>query len=140
MVRIISFLIVFLMTFPAWAEENSAEEAEVKVIENQNDNSNFRNVAVVRALNKSTAKGSIIELPLNQKVKFGSLVLTAHKCWQAPLDQRPESKVLLEVTEEKTVSDKTEIAKIFYGWMFASSPSISSMEHAIYDVNILSCK
>jgi hypothetical protein len=123
MTKIINFLIISFLVSSAFAAD-----------EEQQDNSGFRNVAI------STAKSSVLELPLEQKVKYGSLTLIAHKCWQAPLDQKPESKLLLEILEEKNVEGKIEMKKIFYGWMFASSPSISSMEHAIYDVNVLSCK
>jgi hypothetical protein len=129
MTKIINFLIISFLVSSAFAAD-----------EEQQDNSGFRNVAIIRTLNKSTAKSSVLELPLEQKVKYGSLTLIAHKCWQAPLDQKPESKLLLEILEEKNVEGKIEMKKIFYGWMFASSPSISSMEHAIYDVNVLSCK
>jgi len=28
---------------------------------------------------------------------------------------------------------------IFMGWMFASSPAISGLEHPVYDITVLSC-
>ena len=32
-----------------------------------------------------------------------------------------------------------ERIKVFSGWMFASSPALSAMEHAIYDVWVVDC-
>ncbi len=128
------FLLFFTGTISAFAQES---QVQTQAFDNS---SNFKNVAMIRALNKSTAKNSVLELNINEKVKFGSLVLLAHKCWQAPLDQRPESKVLMEVFEEKTEGENKILSRIFYGWMFASSPSISSLEHPIYDVNVVGCK
>lgn len=113
-------------------------ETEVKP---DNDISRFNNVAVVQALNKTTAKTSILNLKVGEKTSFGSLKLIAHKCWQSPLEQKPENKILLEIFEFRNESEeKTQEKRIFYGWMFSSSPSISSLEHPIYDITALNCK
>ena len=95
-------------------------------------------VAIIQALNKTTAKTSILEAKIGQKINFGQLTITARKCWQAPLDQKPESKILLEVFEDK--NDGNPAKRIFYGWLFASSPSVSGLEHPIYDLAALGCK
>jgi hypothetical protein len=44
--------------------------------------------------------------------------------------------MLLEVSE--IYQDKK--TPIFFGWLFASSPSVSSLEHSVYDVVAVSCK
>jgi hypothetical protein len=108
--------------------------------ENTIDTSRFYGIAVIQALNKTTAKSVVLEVPVNQRISFGTLKVIAHKCWQAPLDQRPESKVLLEVFETKSEKDENKEERIFYGWMFASTPSISGLENPIYDLTILKCK
>ncbi len=118
-----------------------AQQATDKQIVDNIDPSRFYNTAVIQALNKTTAKTSIIEMRVGEKVSFGSLKVIAHKCWQASLDQKPENKILIEVFETK--NDGTGQAKeqrIFYGWMFASSPSISGLEHPIYDLIALNCR
>jgi len=108
-----------------------------KISTNQIDQSNFANVAILQGLNKITAKTSEFEIKVDDSVEFGKLTIIIRKCWQAPADQRPESKILLEIYENINEDTKN---KIFYGWMFASSPSISSLEHPIYDVTALGCK
>ncbi len=123
------------------------------------DSSRFSNIAIIQGLNKTTAKTSILEARIGEKIKFGSLSIIAHRCWQSPLDQAPESKILLEVFEYKPLTENpvgnleensnehieknTESEKpkrIFYGWLFASSPSISGLEHPIYDLIAIGCK
>ena len=110
--------------------------------ENNLDSSRFYNVAIIQVLDKTTAKSSILEIETDKEVEFGSLKIIAHKCWQAPLDQKPESKVLLELFEATYNQEKQEQLhkRIFYGWMFASSPSISGLENPIYDITVLNCK
>lgn len=111
------------------------------LIESKPDATRGYNVATVQALNKTTARTSVLEMKLGEKISFGQLRIIARRCWQAPLDQKPESKILLEVFENKN-DEKGEVkeTRIFYGWMFASSPSISGLEHPIYDVIALGCK
>ncbi len=113
-------------------------DSEVKP---ENDISRFNNLAIVQALNKTTAKTSILILKVGEKTSFGSLKIIAHKCWQSPLEQKPENKILLEIFEFRNESEeKIQEKRIFYGWMFSSSPSISSLEHPIYDITALNCK
>ena len=92
--------------------------------------------ATVRLLDKITAKSILADIKLNESYHFGSLDIKIYKCWNAPLAQRPESKMLLEISETKNEDKK----QIFFGWLFASSPSISSLEHPIYDITAIKCK
>ena len=75
------------------APEN--QDAELTI--SKADPSRFYNGAVIQGLNKTTAKTSTLEMRIGDKIRFGQISIIAHKCWQAPLDQKPESKVLLEV-------------------------------------------
>ncbi len=104
------------------------------------DNSLMRNTAEVQILDKTTAKSSVVDLKVGEEVAFDSLRIIAHKCWQSPLDQRPESKILLEISERTADKDNEKEERIFYGWIFASSPSISGLEHPLYDITALNCK
>ncbi len=109
--------------------------------ENENiDNSRFLKKAVIQVLNKVNAKSDLVEIMVGKKTNINSLEIIIHKCWQAPLDQRPESKILLEILDEKSSETKSKKKRIFYGWMFASSPSISTFEHPIYDIVAINCK
>jgi hypothetical protein len=135
-----SFIFIFSLSSSALFAQNSSEIAN-KIepqlnIDQVADVSRFYNIAVIQGLNKTTAKTSRLEMRVGEKINFGQITMIAHKCWQSSLDQKPESKILLEVFEQKEDAQK----RIFYGWMFASSPSISGLEHPIYDLTAIACK
>jgi hypothetical protein len=125
----ISVALIFAMTSVSFAQENE-----------NIDNSRFFKKAVIQVLNKVNAKSDLVEIAVNKKTNINSLEIIIHKCWQAPLDQRPESKILLEILDEKSSEGKSAKKRIFYGWMFASSPSVSTFEHPIYDIIAINCK
>lgn len=104
------------------------------------DNSRLFNKATIQVLNKVNAKTEILEVDINEPVNIGSLKLIVHKCWQAPLEQRPESKMLVEIFDKDSSQKDAKNKRIFYGWMFASSPSISGLEHPIHDITAINCK
>ena len=134
---ILSLTILTFLRSPSFAAGEAISNNSQKITASQIDQSNFANVAILQGLNKITAKTSEFEIKVDDSVEFGKLTIIVRKCWQAPADQRPESKILLEIYENINEDTKN---KIFYGWMFASSPSISSLEHPIYDVTALGCK
>jgi len=123
--------------------EDESLPSGVAYLEDKSDAPRFSPIATVQVLNKTTAKNLMIDLKVGQKINLGAISLKAHKCWQAPLEQKPETKILLEVFENKAtelVNSQVEDSRIFYGWIFASSPSISGVQHPIYDVVAISCK
>jgi len=129
-----------LLSLNAFAEEK-IETNSPQIVEEIADPTRFFNAARLQILNKTTAKTSIVEIRTGEKSRFGSLNILVRKCWQAPLDQRPESKILIDVSEVKISNDEKESEnRIFYGWLFASSPSISGLEHPIYDIVAIDCK
>ncbi len=95
-------------------------------------------IAVIRALDKMTARVEEIMLPLNQPVQFGKLTIVAHTCRVTlPEEAPPESAAYLEITELKPGAQDIPV---FNGWMFASSPALSAMEHPIYDIWVTGCR
>ncbi len=123
----------------AFAAEKPQTDANIennKSIPNKIEQGGFYNVAVLQTLNKVTAKTSDLKIKIGNQVGFGKLIIKAKKCWKASPDQRPENKILLEITDEVEGSRKT----IFNGWIFSSSPSISGIEHPIYDITAIECK
>jgi hypothetical protein len=98
-------------------------------------------VAVLQGLDKTTARVSTIEAPLGKAVRFGRLVITARACVKHPPEEDPESAAFLQIDELKQSEGSEPVAqRVFSGWMFASSPALSAMESAIYDVSVLDCK
>lgn len=110
-------------------------------------------VAVLQGLDKTTARISTIDAPIDQTVRFGSLRITVKACDKRPPEEPPQTAAFLEIDELHPGADKnpadpnakatgaTVVSKrIFSGWMFAQSPAISALEDPIYDVNVLDCK
>ncbi len=90
----------------------------------------------LQGLDKITARIFSFEAPLDQPVTFGYLQIVARSCVSTPEDAAPESTAFLEVTEVKP--DEAAV-RVFTGWMFASSPSASAMEHPVYDLWVVGC-
>lgn len=96
----------------------------------------YTSTVKLQALNKITARTHQMEVKLGEISKFGNLEITLNRCWRAPQTQIPESKALLSI-QEKVPGE--EVKTVFEGWMFASSPSLSALEHPVYDVRVLEC-
>lgn len=92
---------------------------------------------VLQALDKITARVSTLEAPIDSTVAFGSLRITARYCDKRPPEEQPESAAFLEIVE---VKPDEEPVKRFTGWMFASSPALSALEHPVYDLWVIDCK
>jgi hypothetical protein len=94
-------------------------------------------IAVLQGLDKVTARVLTIEAPVGQSVTFGALEIIARTCYKRPPEETPESVAFLDIWE---VRQGEPAISLFRGWMFASSPALSAMEHPVYDVWILDCK
>jgi len=93
--------------------------------------------AVLQGLDKITARISTFEAPVNEPARFGSLEITVRRCYKAPPEEPPESAAFLEIVD---VRPDSPTALLFSGWMFASSPAVSALEHPVYDVWVIDCK
>jgi hypothetical protein len=93
--------------------------------------------AVLQGLDKITARISTIKVPVGQTVSFGSLQITVQACDKKPPEETPESAAFLQVVEQKP--GEQPVTR-FSGWMFASSPALSAMEHPVYDLWVLDCE
>jgi|tagenome__1003787_1003787.scaffolds.fasta_scaffold20457261_2 hypothetical protein len=94
-------------------------------------------MAVLQGLDKVTARVVTLDVPVGNTVAFGSLRITARTCRKASPVEPPESAAFLEVQEARP-DEATEA--LFSGWMFASSPALSALEHPVYDVWVIDCK
>jgi hypothetical protein len=92
-------------------------------------------VAVLQALDKVTARIKRLTIRVGQTGKFGTLSILVDACRKAPPEDPPESAAFLKITDGK--SDPPVTA--FSGWMFASSPALSAMDHPVYDISVVDC-
>ena len=97
--------------------------------------------AVLQGLDKTTARVSRFEAPVDKSVRFGTLVITVKACVKRPPEEPPESSAFLIIDEVRPGDANNVVSnRVFSGWMFASSPAVSALEDPIYDINVLDCK
>ena len=94
-------------------------------------------LAQMQGLDKITARVSQFNAPVGQSVRFGKLSVIVRECRRSPPEERPENAAFVEIYETRPGEAKE---RLFSGWMFSSSPALSALEHAVYDVNLLACK
>jgi hypothetical protein len=93
--------------------------------------------AVLQGIDKTTARVTKFEAPLGKPVHFGTLDIVVRDCREHPPEETPESAAFLDIDE--TLPGDTTPKHLFSGWMFASSPALSALEHPVYDVWVLAC-
>lgn len=92
--------------------------------------------AILQGLDKVTARVTTLDAAIGETVRFGSLEIIARTCDKRPPEEPPESAAFLDVWE---LRDGEPAQSLFRGWMFASSPALSALEHPVYDVWVLDC-
>lgn len=98
-------------------------------------------VAILQGLDKITARISPIYATLGLPIYFGSLEVVVRACRETPPTEPPESAVFMEIRELPPNADRDrEPEMLFSGWMFASSPAVSALEHPVYDVWVVDCE
>jgi hypothetical protein len=93
-------------------------------------------IVKLRSLDKITARTVTFEAKVGSTVKFGGIYIKVQACRKAPEIEKPESAAFLQVWD---INKDNDANWIFSGWMFASSPGLSAMDHPIYDVWVLDC-
>ena len=95
-----------------------------------------RNTAQMQAMDKITGRVSVIEVPVNSEVAFGSFSIVVRACKSTPPEETPENYAFVDVADSSF--GKMQF-NIFKGWMMSSSPALNAVEHPIYDVWLLKC-
>src|SRR5947209_3687812 len=93
--------------------------------------------ALFSGLDKITGRIINFDVATGETVQFGALQVTPRACYTRPPTESANTDAFVEVDE---VTLQGEVKRIFTGWMFASSPGLHGVEHAIYDVWLTNCK
>src|SRR5882724_557051 len=93
-------------------------------------------VAELQGLDKVTARTQRFNAPIGETTRFGTLGITVGDCLVNTPDAPPESVAYLTIVDRKPGQPEE---KLFAGWMFASTPSLSALDHGVYDVRVLAC-
>jgi hypothetical protein len=87
----------------------------------------------LRFLDKLTSETGDVTLDRGQSAKFGRLLVRLNGCRYPVANPASDSEAYLTIVEETTGLE------LFNGWMLASSPALSALDHPRYDVWVLSC-
>ncbi len=105
---------------------------EIKEKDSDSNDYNAK-IAEISILNKITANVERIKLPLKVNYLYEELEIYPIGCHLSGPYEKSEVGIYLDINH------KVSKEKIFNGWMLKSLPSISSMEHPIYDIWVEDC-
>ncbi len=89
--------------------------------------------AQLQVLDKVNAQNALLTVKVGQEAQFGSLNIQVQACDIHPPDQPQDSAAYVTITDSHTD------APGFRGWMLANNPSLSMLQHPIYDVRVVGC-
>ena len=111
--------------------QNETEDDSSTIITNNNGKEiNFVSLSV---LNKITANVEKLDIKLKENYKHGELRIYPIDCYLSNPEEKSETAVYLNIYHN------SKDQKIFSGWMLKSLPSISAIEHPIYDIWVNDC-
>jgi hypothetical protein len=93
-------------------------------------------ITLLQALDKVTARVITLQAPVGETVRFGTLEIRPAVCEKRPPEETPDSAAFLDIVEQRAGQAPVEV---FRGWMFASSPGLSPMQHPVYDLWVVDC-
>ena len=94
-------------------------------------------VAVFAGIHKITGRITTFDVYIDETVQYGALQVTPKVCYSRDETEAQRVDGFVEVDE---ITLDRKIRRIFTGWMFADSPGLNAVEHAIYDVWLTGCK
>ena len=124
-------------SFEEIIEENENIYSNQSLKEKKNSTLLKSSQAILIGLDKITAKSSELIINLNESKKFGPLEIKILKCGQVKVDNMIDSVAYMQVKD--LTKNNNEQVFIFNGWTFASDPSLTPFDHAIYDLQLLNC-
>ncbi|WP_022706779.1 MULTISPECIES: DUF2155 domain-containing protein [Paracoccus] len=90
--------------------------------------------ALLRGLDKVSGRTTDLRLSVGEAVRYGRLEVRLGECRYPAADPSSDAYAQLIVT------DLRQNATVFSGWMIASSPALSALDDARYDVWVISCQ
>ena len=88
---------------------------------------------VIRALDKISGRVQDVEMPAGSTARFGRIEIDHAECRYPTGNPSGDAYALLRVR------DALEDRVVFTGWMIASAPALSALDHARYDLWVLRC-
>ncbi len=103
-----------------------------------NENNDYEgNFVEIKILDKLSSKNISLNLEIGKEKKYQNLNIKALKCKNSEFDDDPEITAYLQVKDLKNTSNDSVF--IFNGWTFASSPTLKTFDHPVYDIWLVKC-
>ena len=109
-------LAAFCLTTPAFAQQATNAPA-----------------GILRALDKTSGNTADVQLLEGQSTRLGTLSITMNEC------RFPEGNPSGDAYAELLITEEDTPGALFSGWMIASAPALSALEHQRYDVWVIRC-
>jgi hypothetical protein len=90
--------------------------------------------AMLRGLDRMAGESQDFALAPGTTTDFGHLRITLHEC------RYPAGEPLADAFAHVTIANAEDGAVLFSGWMIASSPALSALDHPRYDLWVLGCR
>lgn len=101
-------------------------------------------VAVIQALDKVSAETLRFEAPINQPIRYKSLIFIVRACeTTAPDEVISDAAAHVEIVSQPKGPDDQPPPpgkQVFRGWMFSNSPGLNLFQHPVYDAWLIACK
>jgi hypothetical protein len=120
MIRIFGFCLALLLPVIAVAQSNVKTKSGATV--------------QLRALDTITGLVEDIDLAVGDTTVYERLMISVKEC------RYPSGNISADAFAYLVIRDVRETLPAFEGWMIASSPALSALEHPRYDVWVLHCK
>ena len=125
-------------SFEDMEEESENISTKQNIKEKKNYVTKLKSSQVVLiGLDKITAKSSKLLVSLNESKKFGPLEIKILKCGKVKVNNKVDTVAYMQVKD--LTKNENEKVFIFNGWTFASDPSLTPFDHAIYDLQLINC-
>lgn len=93
--------------------------------------------ARLQALDKVTARITILDARVGTPATFGTLAIMLRACNGRAPDEVPDAAAWMEITDSRAAPGSPPA---FRGWMFANAPGVNMLEHPVYDIRVLECR
>ena len=123
-------------SFEELIEENE-DISNKNNLKKKNERSIKSSQAVLIGLDKITAKSAELTVNLNESTQFGPLEIRVLECGKVMVNNMIDSVAYIQV-KDLSKNDNEKVF-IFNGWTFASDPSLTPFDHAIYDLKLINC-
>jgi len=90
-------------------------------------------VVHLRGLDSLAGRAVDIDVPVGETIRFGRLEIFAEACRVPRDDPAADAYAFLKIRDVREETPR------FSGWMFASSPALSALDHPRYDLWVVSC-